>query len=216
MTVSVPLLFQVRLVPKIPPVTFEVVLDCVVKVEATVASMLPADQLKVLPDAKVIAPAPVTVLPLSVVVPLKLAASDRVSVPAVSVVGPMNVEVPPIFTLPPLIVVELPKDAVLPMVRVPPFTVVVPRSAAVSVRDKLPPDKVILASEASPLPNCVPAVIETEPAPEPMYRLVVEVGAALLLQFSASDQLDVPAPPSQVITEVSLFAATASERLLAV
>ena len=164
-----------------PPVTFEVVLDCVDKVEATLASMLPADQLKLLPDAKTMAAAPVTALPLSVVVLLKLAVSDRVSVPAPSVVGPLKLEVPPTLILPPASVMELPNDAAPAMVRAPLFTVVVPRSVAVLARDRLPPDKVILASEASPMPNCAPVAIETEPAPDPMYRLVVEVGAVLLL-----------------------------------
>ena len=75
---KVPLLFQVRLPPRTPPVTLETDPACVVNVvEVTLPSIVPKDQFKMPPEAMVIAPAPVSVPPLIVVVPLNTEDDDK-------------------------------------------------------------------------------------------------------------------------------------------
>src|SRR3974390_840884 len=97
---SVPLLFQVRLAPNVPPVTVDVDPIGVVSVEATVLSMVPADQFSVL--VMVTAPAPVNTPPVMPVVPLKVEAAPSVTVPPLILVVPLKFEVPPTFNVPPL------------------------------------------------------------------------------------------------------------------
>jgi hypothetical protein len=84
-TLSVPLLSQVRLAPSVPPVTFDVEPTCVVRVDAVVPSIVPPDQFSVPPGAMTIAAEPVSVPPLMLVVPLKVEAPVSVRLPAYSV-----------------------------------------------------------------------------------------------------------------------------------
>src|SRR5262245_61896587 len=101
---SVPLLFQVRLTPRVPPVTFDIEPSGVVSVEATALSMVPADQFNV--PVIVIAPAPVKVPPREVA-RLMLIGPPPVNVPPLIVVRPLNVDAPATVRVPPAETVKL-------------------------------------------------------------------------------------------------------------
>src|SRR5215471_798998 len=114
---SVPLLFQVRLAPSVPPVTVAVEPSGVVSVEATVASMVPADQFSVL--VMVIAPAPVSRPPVKPVVPLNVEGPPRLTVPPLMLVVPVKFELPATVNAPPLILLVAPLNLEKPKVRAP-------------------------------------------------------------------------------------------------
>src|SRR5262249_19780059 len=144
---SVPLLFQVRLAPSVPPVTVDVEPIGVLSVEATVASMVPADQFSVL--VMVIAPAPVNTPPVMPVVPLNVEAPPRVTVPPLILVVPLKFEVPPTVSVPPLKVLVAPLNVDAP------------------ARVSAPADEIVkLASQTSVLAFCPAVPTVTVPAAE--------------------------------------------------
>ena len=128
---SVPLLFQVRKEPNVPPVTFDVEPSGVVSVEATVLSMVPADQFSV--PVMVIAPAPVNTPPVIPVVPLNVEAPAKVTAPPLILVAPPKFEVPATVNVPPLIVVVAPLNVEAPAKVRAPAAEIVKLASQVSV-----------------------------------------------------------------------------------
>ena len=110
---SVPLLFHVRPVPSVPPVTVDVEPSGVVRVEAAVAAMVPADQVNA--PVMVIAPLPVNVLAtLLIVAEFMVIAPLPVKVPPLIVVVPLKIDAPATVKAPPAEIVKLASHVSVP------------------------------------------------------------------------------------------------------